>query len=150
PVETAALPPAAAPVVPDAATAATSDAVPEPASATAPAPATAHAPVEGTVSLPLRAEEREVLIRHADGLLRIGDIVAARSTYERAAVGGDRVAAMGVAMTYDPLFLTQSGVKGLRGDPARAALWYDKAGAAGDRDAQQRVMELRAQFPLVM
>jgi TPR repeat protein len=80
-------------------------------------------------------------------LLATGDIVAARAAYERAAAGGNRTAAMGVAKTYDPIFLAQTGVRGLRGDPARAALWYARAAAAGDRDAQQRLRRLRAQYP---
>jgi TPR repeat protein len=74
-------------------------------------------------------------------------MVAARLTYERAAADGNGAAATGVAKTYDPVFLAQSGVRGLRGDPERAALWYGKAVAAGDREAQQRLGRLRAQFP---
>jgi hypothetical protein len=141
PVETSALPPAAAPVAPEAAPAATSETVSEPAAGPPPAP------VEETASLPLPAEETEALIRHGDELLETGDIVAARSTYERAAAAGNRMAEMGVAKTYDPIFLAQEGVRGLRGDPARAALWYGKAAAAGDREAQRRLRQLRAQFP---
>jgi len=147
PVEAAALPPAAAPVAPDAAPDATSEAAPEPTTTATPTPAPTTAPVEETASLPLSSEETEALIRHGDDLLGTGDIVAARSSYERAAAGGSRVAALGVAKTYDPVFLSQAGVRGLRGDPARAALWYGKAAAAGDRQAQQRLRQLRAQFP---
>lgn len=95
----------------------------------------------------LPAGEVEALIRRGDELLATGDIVAARSAYERAATGGNRTAVMGVAKTYDPIFLAQSGVRGLRGDPARAALWYARAAAAGDRTAQQRLRQLRAQYP---
>jgi hypothetical protein len=146
PVESAALPPATAPVAPDAATDATTEAMPGPSPA--PTPPSTTAPAEETASLPpLSAEETAALIRHGDELLGTGDIVAARSSYERAAVDGNRVAALGVAKTYDPVFLTQAGVRGLRGDPARAALWYGKAAAAGDRQAQQRLRQLRAQFP---
>jgi hypothetical protein len=146
PAETAALPPAAIPVPTDA----RSEVVPEipTAAAPEPSPAATTATVEETASLPpLSAEETQALIRHGDELLGIGDIVAARSSYERAALDGNRVAALGVAKTYDPVFLSQAGVRGLRGDPARAALWYGKAAAAGDRQAQQRLRQLRAQFP---
>ena len=73
--------------------------------------------------------------------------MAARLAYERAAAGGNRAAATGVAKTYDPSFLTQVGARGLRADPARAALWYGRAAAAGDREAQQRLRRLRTQFP---
>ncbi|HLJ20724.1 MAG TPA: hypothetical protein VKU84_11030 [Stellaceae bacterium] len=105
------------------------------------------APLEETASMALPPDEVEALIRRGDELLSTGDIVAARSAYERAAAGGNRAAATGVAKTYDPIFLLQSGVRGLRGDPARAALWYAKAAAAGDRTAQQRLRQLRAQYP---
>jgi hypothetical protein len=133
--EVAALPPAAAPGA--------TGAAPEEMGETSPAPA----PAEEAASLPLPAEATEALIRRGDELLGTGDIVAARSAYERAAAGGNRVAATGVAKTYDPVFLAQSGVRGLRGDAARAALWYGKAAAAGDREAQQRLRRLRVQYP---
>jgi hypothetical protein len=139
--EIAALPPAADPVAPPAAEPVAPEAATE-----APVAAT-PAPVEETASLALPAEETAALIRRGDELLGIGDIVAARAAYERAATGGDRAAALGVAKTYDPIFLVQTGVRGLRGDPARAALWYARAAAAGDRDAQQRLRRLRAQYP---
>ena len=139
PVEAAALPPAATPAPSDTANGATSKGAPEPAAA--------PAPVEATASVALPAEEAVALIRHGDQLLATGDIVAARSAYERAAAGGNRVAAIGVAKTYDPVFLLQAGVRGLKGDPQRAALWYGRAAAAGDREAQQRLRRLRAQFP---
>ncbi|HXP77739.1 MAG TPA: hypothetical protein VN823_26630 [Stellaceae bacterium] len=135
--ETAALPPAAAPLAPEPLTSASIEV----------APAPAPAPADETASLPLPAEETEALIRRGDQLLDTGDIVAARSAFERAAASGNRVAALGVAKTYDPVYLTQAGVRGLRGDPARAALWYGKAAAAGDREAQQRLRRLRVQFP---
>ena len=135
--ETAALPPAAEPVAPEASTPTASEAAPVPTPPLA----------EETAALPLPAETTEALIRRGDQLLGVGDIVAARSAYERAAEDGNRVAAMGVAKTYDPIFLAQIGVRGLRGDPARAALWYRLAAAAGDREAQQRLTRLRAQYP---
>jgi tetratricopeptide (TPR) repeat protein len=131
--ETASLPPAAAPVPPP---------TPQNELNTTPPP-----PTQETASLPLPAEVAEALIKRGDELLGTGDIVAARLVYERAAAGGDRAAATGVAKTYDPTFLTQVGVRGLRADPARAALWYGRAAAAGDREAQQRLKRLRAQFP---
>jgi hypothetical protein len=138
PVELTALPPADAPVAQGGAAAVPS--APEP-----PTPASPSA--EATASLPLPPEDVQALIRRGDQLLATGDVVAARAAYERAAAGGNRGAAMGVAKTYDPIFLAQTGVRGLRGDPARAALWYGKAAAAGDRDAQQRLRRLRAQYP---
>lgn len=100
-----------------------------------------------TTSLPVSPEAAEALIRRGNDFLRTGDIVAARLSYERAAAAGGGAAATGVAKTYDPLFLAQAGVLGLRGDPARAAVWYARAAAAGDREAQQQLRALQLQFP---
>lgn len=136
PAEAAALPPATPLAAPEPSTDASIEAAPPP-----------PPPADETASLPLPAEETQALIRRGDELLDTGDIVAARSAFERAAASGNRVAALGVAKTYDPVYLMQAGVRGLRGDPARAALWYGKAAAAGDREAQQRLRRLRAQFP---
>ena len=138
PIESASLPPAAEPIAPEASTPTAPEAV---------APVPAPPPAEETAALPLPAGATEALIRRGDQLLGVGDIVAARSAYERAAEDGNRAAAMGVAKTYDPIYLAQVGVRGLRGDPARAALWYRLAAAAGDREAQQRLTRLRAQYP---
>jgi len=112
----------------------------------APPVAAPESPPEIT-SLPVSPEAAEALIRRGNDFLRTGDIVAARLSYERAAAAGGGAAATGVAKTYDPLFLAQAGVRGLRGDPARAAVWYARAAAAGDREAQQRLRALRLQFP---
>jgi len=97
--------------------------------------------------LPLPADVTEALIERGNQLLRTGDIAAARLAFERAAAGGNRAAATGVAKSYDPVFLAQSGVRGLRGDPAKAALWYGRAAAAGGHEAQERPRRRPAQFP---
>ena len=108
--------------------------------------AAAAVPQQGASGL-LSSSAIEALVKRGDELLSTGDVVAARSAYERAASSGSGAAATGVAKTYDPVFLAQSGVRGLRGDPAQAASWYGKAVAAGDREAQERLNRLRAQFP---
>jgi tetratricopeptide (TPR) repeat protein len=105
------------------------------------------APLEESGAFGLPAEVTEMLVKRGGELLSTGDIVAARLAFERVAASGNKVAATAVAKTYDPLFLAQTGVRGLRGDPSRAALWYGKAAAAGDREAQQRLRRLRVQFP---
>ena len=158
----AAVPSAAAPVAPAALPDPQSTSAPTPVEPALPpaveAPVATAAPADVQVArppagadqagpMPLSTEATEALIRRGDELLSIGDMVAARLTYERAAAGGNGAAATGVAKTYDPVFLAQSGVRGLRGDPERAALWYGKAAAVGDREAQQRLGRLRAQFP---
>ena len=99
------------------------------------------APIDGTVapaapapSPSVATNDIEVLIDRGDQLLGRGDVSAARSYYERAAASGSSRAAIGVARTFDPLFLTQLGVVGVRGDPERAATWYRNASQAAGRE----------------
>jgi len=92
------------------------------------------APAAQASSLPLPVNEIEGLIDRGDRLLRQGDIIAARSFYERAAASGSARAASGVARTFDPQFLSRLGVVGIRGDPERAATWYRNASQAAVRE----------------
>lgn len=91
--------------------------------------ATADRSAQSLSSTTARADITALLDR-ADQLLRHGDIVAARSFYELAAASGSARAATGVARTFDPAFLSQLGVVGVRGDAERAAIWYQKANEA--------------------
>ncbi|HYC13268.1 MAG TPA: hypothetical protein VEC75_03410 [Stellaceae bacterium] len=120
----------------------------EPAPVTLPPQA---APVE-TASTPpsapaLSAGEIEALTRRGTDLLTTGDIIAARSIFERAARAGSATAATGVGKTFDPVFLAASGVRGIQGDPFEAAAWYRRGSAAGDPEAELRLRLLRQQFP---
>jgi hypothetical protein len=84
-----------------------------------------------------------VLARRGRELLAVGDIVAARRFFERAAEAGNAPAATGAGRTYDPLYLRQVA-RGLRGDPDKAADWYLKAVALGDSEAGVLLMRLLA------
>jgi TPR repeat protein len=68
--------------------------------------------------------------------LAVKDVSAARRFYEYAANAGSARAATALARTFEPGFLAQLGVIGLRPDPALAAFWYRRAAALGDRDAE--------------
>ena len=80
-------------------------------------------------------------------MLLIGDIIAARHVFERAASAGSAAAATGVGKTFDPLFLAAAGVRGIQGNPFEAARWYRRGGAGGDAEAESRLRALRLQFP---
>jgi hypothetical protein len=80
-----------------------------------------------------------------DAMLAIKDFSAARKFYEFAANGGSARAAMALAGTYDPAFLTQLGAVGVRPDPALAANWYRTAAALGAPDAEARLRTLSTQ-----
>jgi hypothetical protein len=102
------------------------------------------APAEETAALPAPAPDADLaaLLRRGDALIKAGDIVAARSAYERAAAGGSAKGEIGVGKTYDPLVLAKLGARGVRGDPVEAASWYARAGEAGDEEGQQRLHAL--------
>jgi hypothetical protein len=78
--------------------------------------------------------------RGAD-MLEIRDFSAARRFYEAAANAGSGLAAMMLARTYDPAFLSHTHAIGLTGDPVLAATWYRRAVELGVPEA---TAELRA------
>ena len=82
------------------------------------------------------------LIARGDALMELGDVVAARSFYDRAFDLGNLRAARSIARTYDPVVLGSMRVQGLRGDPAKALEWYRKAEKAGAPEAAQAIVAL--------
>jgi hypothetical protein len=90
----------------------------------------------------LSAAETAALVARGDAFLSASDVTSARSFFERAADAGDSQAAMRMAVTFDPAFLNRAGVHGVRGDPARASFWYQRArnlsGAEPDRSNLER------------
>lgn len=77
----------------------------------------------------------ELYAKRGDAMLAIKDISAARKFYEYAADAGNARAATAIARTYDPTFLSEWQIVGLKPDPALAASWYRKAAALGDPNA---------------
>jgi hypothetical protein len=82
------------------------------------------------------------LLARGDALMELGDVVAARSFYDRAFDLGNLRAARSIARTYDPVVLGSMKVQGLRGDPNKALEWYRKAEKAGEPDAAQAIAAL--------
>jgi hypothetical protein len=68
-----------------------------------------------------RPAEIAALVTRGDAFLNAGDIVSARLFYERAADGGDGGAALRLGATFDPGFLSRTGVRGAPGDPTGIA-----------------------------
>ncbi|HXP76577.1 MAG TPA: hypothetical protein VN823_20735 [Stellaceae bacterium] len=130
------------------------DTAPPPATAVKPEAPVEPSPSQASLVVPQSSAEdsaappaslgsqTSALIKRGDALLKAGDIAAARSAYERAAVGGNAKAQIGVGKTYDPLVLAKLGARGVRGDPVQAASWYARAGEAGDEEGQQRLHAL--------
>src|SRR5205807_91932 len=77
-----------------------------------------------------------LLTQRGDAALAVGDIIAARMLYERAAGMGSATAATAAGKTYDLDFLLRADTHGIRPDSAAAASWYRKAVALGDSSAR--------------
>jgi hypothetical protein len=88
-----------------------------------------------------QAALREMLQR-GDRLLSRGDIVAARTVYERAAEMGSAQAALALGATYDQSRLWSFGVFGMVGNKERARQWYARAEQLGHADAKDRLRAL--------
>jgi TPR repeat protein len=81
------------------------------------------------------ATDTAALVSRGDTLFGLRDIVSARLFYERAANAGNGQAAIRLGETFDPSFLARAGLNGVRGDPAVAVLWYQRARELGSREA---------------
>lgn len=82
------------------------------------------------------------LMARGDALMELGDVVSARSFYDRAFDLGNLRAARSIARTYDPMVLASMKVQGLRADPAKAIEWYRRAERAGEPEATQAIAAL--------
>ncbi len=93
------------------------------------------------------SEDVAMLVQRGGELLASGDIVSARRFFERAAEAGDAAAAVGLGRSYDPLFLQKIHVRGVAGDPAKAAEWYHRAAASGSTEAMALLARLLLSYP---
>ena len=93
---------------------------------------------------PMQGQTAALMASRGDAMLAIKDISAARKLYEQAADLGSAAAAKGLARTYDPRYVQNLGIIGMRPDITMAASWYDRAAALGDRESAQRMQELDA------
>jgi TPR repeat protein len=89
-----------------------------------------------------RPAEIAALVTRGDAFLSTGDIVSARLFYERAADGGDGGAALRLGATFDPGFLSRTGIGGAPSDPAQASSWYRRALDLGNSAAQEALRDL--------
>jgi len=103
-------------------------------------------PAAASASQQMAPEEIKELVNRGAKLLATGDIAAARVFFERAAEQGSAAAATAAGKTYDPLYLEEAHVRGIRGDPVTAAKWYRRASAAGDKEADLRMQKLIARY----
>jgi TPR repeat protein len=99
------------------------------------------APASATSAI---AGDDKAMLERADGLLREGDVAAARLLYTRLARKSVAEGAFGMAKTFDPAFLRRVPTAGLHPDLANAREWYRKAEQLGSSQAKIRLSELTA------
>lgn len=95
------------------------------------APAPAPAPTSAALS---QADMRRLAEKAAQAV-RDGDIMGARVILERAIQAGDATAILALAQTHDPRVLERMGVRGIKGDPAKARALYQQAQDKGLKEA---------------
>ena len=99
----------------------------------------AQAPLSSPAVRALDAEQIKLLMKQGEQFIAAGDVVTARTAFQRAAEAGDAKAAVALGATYDPTVLAKLGVVGISADVAKARSWYQKAEKLGSPDARQRL-----------
>jgi len=94
---------------------------------------------------PVRAldpEQIALLLKQGEQFIAVGDLVTARTLFQRAAEAGDAAGALAMGATYDPVVLAKLGVRGLAPDIDKARSWYEKARDFGSAEAPRRLQVL--------
>jgi hypothetical protein len=100
----------------------------------APPPAV-RAPATTTVG-PLAVK---LLIEQGKQFFDVGDLIAARILFLRAANAGDAAAAVAMGATCDPVVLADRGVLGPAADLDKARRWYERAKEMGSPEGPRRL-----------
>jgi hypothetical protein len=117
----------------------------------APAPAAAPVPPSPAVEQPAPAPKvmREMdpssiklLMQQGEQFLASGDVITARTVFQRAAEAGNAAAALALGATFDPEVLAKMGARGVSADIEKARMWYERAKEYGSADAPRRLEAL--------
>ena len=84
----------------------------------------------------------KLLLQQGEQLLASGDVIAARTVFQRAAEAGNAAAALALGSTFDPEVLIKMGARGVSGDLEKARTWYERAKAYGSAEAPRRLEAL--------
>jgi hypothetical protein len=84
---------------------------------------------------PMDPAEAAMLMSQGQDFLKAGDIEAARIGFGRLADAGNADGALALASTYDPRYLAEHNVVGVRGDDAKARALYQRARDLGSTEA---------------
>jgi len=103
-------------------------------------PATAApAPDSDAPATPAARQDVTALVEQGKAFVEIGDLVAARILFRRAAKAGDAPAAIAMGATYDPVVLAERGVRGVAADLDKARAWYGRAKDMGSSEGPRRL-----------
>jgi type II secretory pathway predicted ATPase ExeA len=82
------------------------------------------------------------LLARGNDLMTQSDVVSARLLYGYAVTRGSVAAMTAMGRTYDPVFFTRSGTRGVRPESAKAIEWYERAIDGGDAEAKRHLRDL--------
>jgi len=91
---------------------------------------------------PMDREEAAMLMKRGQEFLKNGDITAARIAFRRLAGAGSAEGALAAATTYDPRYLAEHNVIGLRGDETQARALYERAKELGSTEATRMLARM--------
>jgi hypothetical protein len=83
--------------------------------------------------------DTKLLVDRGKQFFDVGDLVAARILFQRAANAGNASAAVAMGATYDPVVLAERGVRGVAADLDKARSWYEKAKDMGSPEGPRRL-----------
>jgi hypothetical protein len=95
----------------------------------------AHSAAASTVA----SQDVKLLIERGKQFFEVGDLIAARILFMRAANAGDAAAAVAMGATYDPVILADRGVRGVAADLDKARSWYERAKEMGSPEGPRRL-----------
>jgi TPR repeat protein len=87
----------------------------------------------------LSPSDANILVKQGQEFLAIGDLVAARIAFRRAAQAGDAAGALAMGSTYDPMILKRIGALGVTPDLDLARTWYERARDLSSPEAPSRI-----------
>ncbi len=99
-------------------------------------------PKAALISRPQDTAMIDELIAHGRKMVDVGYFPGARAYFQRAAEAGNADAAFSVGNTYDPAFIAQMGAQGIKPDVKQARIWYERAKALGNKDADAQLQAL--------
>jgi hypothetical protein len=99
-------------------------------------------PKAALVSRPDDTARIDELMAHGRKMVSVGYFPGARAYFQRAAEAGSADAALSVGKTYDPSFIEEIGAQGIKPDVKQARIWYERAKALGNKDADAQLLAL--------